>query len=378
MSMKDLYFYKFFAVACFLKAKILFVVLAVCPVSVCLASENIRVVVADNQRTVTLKSPAGLVMDPSAGREKKIIFKSSSIGTRPVRVSSSGTFIQVNGKSYRGWIELRKKKNGLLRVVNDLDIEDYLRGVVASEIPYDWEFEALKAQAVASRTYALYQKRKAGKRAYHILASVNSQVYAGKSGERETAARAVRETEGIVITYNGQAIPAFYHSSCGGHTENASELWDLDQPYLRGVACECQRISKYGAWEKRVSRARLVAALAGRGYGVNAIDSVSINGITRAGRARELTIGSSGGTINIPAEKFRAAVGYSAIPSVFFEIELSGRDIVISGRGLGHGVGLCQWGAREMAQRGLDYQSILRHYYPGTRLMKTGNLPRRH
>ena len=166
------------------------------------AAENIRVLISNNQRTVTLKALAGLVVkgSPSGLGEKKMIIGSSSIGTRPVRIRSAGEFIEMNGRCYRGCIELRKKKNGLLLVINDLDIEDYLRGVIAAEIPFDWEFEALKAQAVASRTYALYQKKMAGKRAYHILATVDGQVYSGKSGEGGRAVQAVRETGGSIIT----------------------------------------------------------------------------------------------------------------------------------------------------------------------------------
>ncbi len=335
------------------------------------ASENIRVAIADNQRTVALASRGGLTVDgsPSAGYGN-MTFGSSSIGPRPVRVRAGDGIIRVNGRSYRGEVELRKRKNGRILVINDLDIEDYLRGVIGAEIPSDWEDEALKAQAVASRTYALYQKKASGSRAYDLVATVDGQVYAGRSGERETTVRAVRETEGIIITYGGEAIPAFYHSSCGGHTESAWELWGIDAPYLRGVDCDCQEISKYGTWEKRLSTASAAAALRRQGYHLSGITSVEIDGITTAGRVKQVAIRYAGGIERIPAEQLRAAVGYSAIPSVFFEIEMEGGEIVISGRGLGHGVGLCQWGARVMAQRGYAYKAILQHYYPGTTLMR--------
>ncbi len=339
------------------------------------ASESIRVVVLNNQRTVTLKAQAGLMVEgaPSDHKEKKMIFGPSFVGTRPTRVRSAGEFIEVNGKSYRGWIELRERKSGLLLVINELDIEDYLQGVIAEEIPHDWEFEALKAQAVASRTYALYQKRAAGKRAYHILATVNGQVYSGRSGEHARAVQAVRETEGIIITYGGEIIPAFYHASCGGHTENAMELWGIDVPYLRGVDCDCQEISKYGVWEKRLGIAQVTAALSRQGYRLKGISKLEINGITAAGRVRQVSIYHAAGIESVPAETLRTAIGYAVIPSVFFEIAVAGDEIVISGRGLGHGVGLCQWGAQEMAQNGKDYKAILSHYYPGTTLMRTKN-----
>jgi stage II sporulation protein D len=339
-------------------------------------SENVRVVIADNQQSVTLASPSGLIVEgerPGRG-ERKMTFGPASVGARPLRVRSKQDFTGVNGRSYRGWIEVRKKKNGTLLLVNDLDIEEYLMGVVAEEIPSTWEFEALKAQAIASRTYALYQKKRSGKRPYHIRATINSQIYSGRRGERDSTVRAVRETEGMVIVYNGELIPAFYHSSCGGHTEAASELWGIDAPYLKGVDCDCQEISRYGLWEKRFSISSLLAALGKMGYRLKGISSIAVGTITPAGRVKEVTVRHAGGASSVPAETLRAAVGYAQIPSVFFETAMSGGEVIVSGRGLGHGVGLCQWGAREMARRGHDFKSILGHYYPGTSLAKSDRL----
>lgn len=340
------------------------------------ASENIRVAVADNQKTVVLKSSTGLVLEGEGrGRvEKKMVFGAAYAGAGPVRVISSDGFIQVNGRSYRGTVEVRKKKNGSLLVVNELDLEDYLMGVIAAEMPHDWEPEALKAQAVVSRTFALHEKKAAGRRLYHILATVNGQVYSGRQGERPGPVRAVQETRGLVLTYAGEVIPAFYHSSCGGHTEDALELWSIDAPYLKGVDCDCQKISKYGAWERRFSLASFASALRTRGYRLQGITGVKTGSVTPAGRVRDVEIVGAGGAMSIPAEHLREAIGYDQVPSVFFETAVSGGDVVISGRGRGHGVGLCQWGAKTMAQEGYDYKSILRHYYPGTALVPVHGL----
>ncbi|MGC1456572.1 MAG: SpoIID/LytB domain-containing protein [Nitrospirota bacterium] len=332
------------------------------------AAESIRVAIADNQRTVSLKSSRGLLIagTPSGGREKLLRFTPASVGRKPVRIRSTDGFTQVNGKRYRGWVELRKQKSGLLLVVNDLDLEEYLRGVIAAEVPPDWELEALKAQAVASRTYALYEKRTSGKRLYHILATVSSQVYNGVNGEQVNAVQAVVETSGLILTYRGKVIPAFYHANCGGHTENASLMWGIDAPYLKGVDCECQSIVKDGLWEKRVSVSQVSAALRRQGFRVDHISDMRIADITPAGRVKTVTIMSASGTTTVPAETLRAALGNTEIPSVFFELELSEGEAVFSGRGRGHGVGLCQWGAKEMAEKGHDFKSILSHYYPGT------------
>ena len=335
-------------------------------------SENIRVVLADNEKTIVLRSRSGFVGvgQTSAQDERTLTFRAESMGGKPLRIRALVEPIQVNGKSYRGWVELLKKKNGQLLIINDLDIEDYLQGVIASEIPPGWEEEALKAQAVAARTYALYQKRTAGRRSYHIRATVSNQVYAGYKGERPSGARAVKETRGIVLVYNGEIIPAFYHASCGGHTENAYELWGIDEPYLKGVDCECQEISRYGLWEKKIGKMQVISALKRLGHRVSDILGMDIQGITPAGRVKEVAVQSRQGKTIIPAESLRAALGNTLIPSVFFELEFESNEAVFSGRGSGHGVGLCQWGAEEMAERGSDFKTILAHYYPGTNLLR--------
>jgi stage II sporulation protein D len=331
------------------------------------ASENIRVAIADDLREVTIKSSSVLLVTGTpTGHERTVRFTPASVGGIPVRIRSSGRSLQVDGKPYRGLVELRKKRNGLLLVINDLDLEEYLGGVIASEVPHDWEFEALKAQAVASRTYALYEKRTAGNRPYHILATVLSQVYNGVQGEQASAVRAVKETRGLVLTYQGKIISAFYHANCGGHTEDASLLWAIDAPYLGGVDCACQDIVKDGLWEKRVSANHISDVLMRQGFRVYEISDMRIAGITPAGRVRNVIIRSSRGTTTVPAETLRTALGNTEIPSLFFELEYSAGEAVFSGRGRGHGVGLCQWGAKEMAERGHDFKSILAHYYPGT------------
>jgi stage II sporulation protein D len=356
-----------------MRVVIIFFIIGLLSISaVTLGSQTIRVAVADNQKTVSLQSSSGLIGpgQSTSHSKKKLFYSAVTLDTRPLRFRSAGEIIQVNSKGYRGWVEVRKKKNGLLLVVNELDIEEYLKGVVAAEVPPDWKYEALKAQAIASRTYAIYEKKAAGNRLYHILATEESQVYAGNKGEHPQTDRAVRETRGIVITYRGEIIPAFYHSSCGGHTENASELWGIDEPYLKGVDCECQEISKYGLWEKRVPLAQMIRAMRKEGYRLHDILDIGIGDITPAGRVKEVTILCGGGKLLVPAEDLRAALGTTQIPSVFFELELSDQEAVFSGRGKGHGVGLCQWGAEEMALRGYDYKAILGHYYPGTNLTK--------
>lgn len=332
------------------------------------AAESIRVAIADNRRSVGLRSASGLVVEGASPDRPgtSMTVQAGSAGRTPLRVRGRRGAIEVNGKPYRGTVEVRGKGNGLLLVVNELDIEEYLKGVIAAEIPSDWEMDALKAQAVASRTYALYQKRNAGKRLYHVLDTVDSQVYLGVRGERVRATRAVDATRGEAVLFDGEVIAAFYHSSCGGHTEDASVLWGIDEPYLKGVDCDCQQISSYGLWEKRFTVPAVLAALRRKGYRPGPVQSIESGVITPAGRVRNVLFRYPGGELSVPAETLRASLGYTRVPSIFFEPELLEGEVVFSGRGNGHGVGLCQWGARDLAQRGYAYHAILRQYYPGT------------
>ncbi len=330
-------------------------------------AETVRVLIVDGKKSVAIQGRGGLIVN-GKGTNPSLTVIAAAMSAEPLRVSSAGTTILLDKRSYRGTLEVRKKNASSLQVINELDIEDYLKGVVAAEIPYEWHAETLKAQAVASRTYALYQKRRSGRRFYDLLATVNSQMYLGVRGERPSAVAAVEATRGEVLRYNGWLIAAYYHSSCGGHTEDARELWGIDEPYLHGVDCDCQRISKYGLWEKHFTLRTLLPALGRKGYDVGNIVSVEPGEITPAGRVKRVLFRSDLGTVSVPSDVLRSSLGYAEVPSLFFEPEFVGGEFVLSGRGLGHGVGLCQWGALEMALRGSNYRAILRYYYPGAQI----------
>lgn len=328
---------------------------------------EIRVLLADDLRQAQVRAAQGMrVQGAPAGSVLRTWNGASSSVRGSLRLVPVRGSLSFQGTAYRGDLVIRKKANGALSVINALDIEDYLQGVVAAEIPPDWEMEALKAQAVAARTYALRQKGVNAARGFSVYASVNSQMYLGKQGERPRAARAVRETAGQVLRHRGRLIDAFYHSSCGGHTGDALELWGLDAPYLRGVDCDCQKISAYGRWEKRFPVREVLAALQREGYPARDILGAANGGVTSAGQVQRVLFRTSEGTVSVPSESLRQGLGPSRLLSIFFDTELIDQDLVLSGRGRGHGVGLCQWGAQEMALRGASYRDILARYYPGT------------
>ena len=278
-------------------------------------------------------------------------------------------FMVVNGKKYRGIVEISPADKGVL-VVNELPVEDYLVGLINCEISSQWPMEAIKAQAVIARSYAVYQKEARKNATYHLESTVIDQVYEGCEIEDSRAARGVRETAGEVLTYGNKVIQAFYHSNCGGHTEASENVWGFPLPYLKGVDCVYCLMTPSARWEQALSLKRIESLLKSSGYQVNGLRDIRAGKKNRSGRVVDLTLYSAGGSLTISAVNLRKAIGYSVIRSTNFEVRTTGDDAFFSGIGFGHGVGLCQWGAKQRAGNGFDYREILSYYYPGTRLVR--------
>jgi len=279
-----------------------------------------------------------------------------------------------NGHLYSGSLEVLKDKNGLY-VIKNVPFEEYIEGVVASEIGLDWEIEALKAQAVISRTYAMFFKnRNAGNR-FHITSSIRHQVYKGENRD-PLIAYAVKATKGEVLTYKNMPIKAFFHATCVGKTEHPDEVWEESLPYLRSVECNGNN-SPYDSWQRTFSKAEIAAAL-----GTGSIKDLSIASYTATGRVKTVRIIAGGNRTGhsgreVKATDLRKLLGYKELPSTNFSLTIKGGDIIFAGKGYGHGVGLSQWGALEMARQGKKYREILSHYYPGTALKNSDALPYR-
>ena len=294
-----------------------------------------------------------------------------SVGGRTVdRLTvASPLAIQVNGKRYRGTIEIAPADRGVL-VVNELPLEDYLVGLINCEISSQWPIESVKAQAVVARTYACYQKRARAGAPYHLESSVLDQVYDGCEIEDSRAARGVRETAGEILTYGGQPIQAFYHSNCGGRTEVAENVWGVRLPYLRSVDCAYCATNPSIRWEYAIPLKKLESLLRGSGIKVSGLRDIREGKRNESGRLIDLSIVSAGGATTVTAVNFRKIVGYAAIKSTNFTVRLTGDSARFSGAGYGHGVGLCQWGAKQRASDGFTYREILAYYYPGAVLSK--------
>jgi len=264
----------------------------------------------------------------------------------------------VVGSRYSGNIEIWKGSGGLY-LINELPIEDYVKEVVVAEVGSNWEMEALKAQAILSRTYAINQKKINGNSLFHITSSVLHQVYKGNNSDARVA-YAVEETAGEILTFNGSLIESFYHSTCGGRTENPEEVFGKSYPYLRSVESNCE-ISPFWIWDRKIPLSEIEEAL-----NISGIKEMAVKSYTSTKRVKELTIIYDSGTTTIKATDLRKALGWSRLPSTYFTIAHNGDSIVFEGKGYGHGVGLCQWSALQMARDGKNYKEILSFFYPGT------------
>ena len=279
---------------------------------------------------------------------------------RLAKVGNMKGDLLMNGMHYTGDIEVWKGDRGLY-LINELPLEDYVESVVASEVGANWEIEALKTQAVISRTYAVQKMRTNAASQYDLTSSVLHQAYKGNNAQIQIT-YAVKETEGEILTYEGKPIEAFYHSTSGGMTEEAEEVFGKHYPYLKPVLAPCDQ-SPYFVWEKKIPLPEIEKAL-----GLKAITSITVPALTSTGRAKEVSIDTEKGTTVIKATEFRKSLGWSRLPSTNFRLTMDKEAVTFEGKGYGHGVGLCQWSALQMAKEGRNYREILSYFYPGTEI----------
>ncbi|MBA7605901.1 hypothetical protein ES703_13036 [subsurface metagenome] len=280
------------------------------------------------------------------------------------------TFIRVNNRTYRGEIEVRKTNDALL-VINEVDLEEYLYGVMKHEISPAWPLEAVKAQAVAARSFALNKKLKNIGKPYDLCATITSQVYGGLSGEDPRSNEAIDETRGEILTYEGRPIAAYYHATCGGETEDVENVWGGRLPYLKGVRCRYCKDSPHYEWEEKLSLLEISNALGHKG--ISEVESIEIYKRSDTGRIVKLVVEDEFGKHIISGNQFRMALGPNLIRSTLFKIKEKRGRVEFKGKGWGHGVGMCQWGTKGMAERDFSYKEILKHYYSNAEIRKMDN-----
>jgi stage II sporulation protein D len=267
--------------------------------------------------------------------------------------------LRAGDMQVRGDVVVRLYKDGL-QLINVIALEDYLAAVLGGEMPVSFPLEALKAQAVAARTYALQKKLEAYGAPFYVGSSVLHQVYGGVNREDARTRAAVEATRGEVLTYELAPIEAYFHASCGGQTETGWDALQRDLPYLQAVDCPCGRLPA-SRWSASLSDAELRAALGPSAEGFKVTSRTSTHRVNRV---------SAAGGASMDGVTLRRKLGYTKLKSLDFDVEHSGGRWQFNGRGYGHGAGLCQWGAKALADQGRTYRDILQHYYPGTELQQ--------
>jgi stage II sporulation protein D len=296
-------------------------------------------------------------------------YSASSIAITP---KDPNGVVWIGDRWYRGRTIIRPSSSGLT-AINHVDLEHYLYSVLGGEMNGNWPQEALKAQAVAARSYALYRRNRDGNSTFDLCDTARCQVYRGVQDESTGTQTAVNGTAGQVLTYNGTIIEALFHSSSGGHTENVEDVWSTKVPYLRAVPDYDQAAPVY-SWTKTISRTEL-----GNLIGLGPITSVTpIGNPTAGGSYRQLRFTSSSGSKAVTTENLRDILNLRSskitiVPQTTntkANTKQTPDTFIIQGRGFGHGLGMSQYGAKGMAEQGINYQQIVLHFFQNTRLAK--------
>lgn len=282
--------------------------------------------------------------------------------SRIMMVPEEGALINVDGVNYRGQMEFISN-GSTLTVVNHLGLEEYLCGVVPKETFASWPKEALKAQAICSRSYTIAKCEENYQKDYD-LTSPGDQLYGGASAEAASTTAAVYDTAGNYLEYNGKPLLTFFHTCCGGATEDGEKIFTYVRFYPSGVTSPYCNGCKHYAWEYSISAADLASKLKAAGYNPGNAAPLQITKRFNSGRVAEIKIGSA----TLTGEQLRKAVGYDVIKSTRFSVSLSGSVYTFKGNGWGHGVGMCQWCTKGMADQGITHEKMLEHFYPGAKL----------
>ena len=347
--------------------------------------------------------------------------------------SMENHFLKVGKDRYRDYIRFLSNGNELT-IINHVKLDHYLYGVVPSEMPSSFPIEALKAQAIAARNYALRNVNKHIKEGYNLCDTVHCQVYSGLDWEKDSTNKAIDETKDMYIYYNGELIDAVYHSTSGGYTEDSNQVWGNDFPYLKPVEDIYSKDSPNSSWTLQISSSELNKRLVSAGVNVGEVLDMEVLETTSAGRVQKLKVKGTLGEQVLGSSKIRAVLGSADLKSTWFSVRKEGhsgenntayvldgnnekadkinlnnahiidgqnkqtasrgiisrvinRDntetlgglynhtdqyYIIEGKGYGHGVGMSQWGAKKMAEEGYSYEEILKHYYSGVDILYNG------
>lgn len=338
----------------------------------------------------------------------------------------SAPLINFNEGVYREGILFKRLPDSDYSVINHLNIDSYLYGVLPKEMSTTWPIEALKAQAIAARNYTLINIDKHSAMGFDLCNTTDCQVYGGYGVEGEISNLAVDSTKGLILTYEGDLVSCYYHSNSGGETEDVSNIWSGDLPYIKGVLDPYSIGQPNDTWTLTLTASQIQSALANSGFNIGTYQSVEVNSVSNHGRVTKITFKGTSGTASLLKEQMRSIFGYTSVRSMYFTLDppvetlvymhtangissisptslsvmtanglasvttdsyvaQSTQVVVLSdsfessttiqsntsgltlyGKGYGHGLGMSQWGAKAMADLGYTYDAILKHYYTNT------------
>ena len=295
---------------------------------------------------------------------RNIVLNQLNTRMREVNLESQDQILNVNGVAYRGSVKIVCHPERGLDVINILPLEVYLYSVIGSELSSKSDKELLKAQAIAARTFALYHMRKSSSQDFDLR--IGAMAYKGTSTEYATTIQAVKETKGKVLVFRGKIFPAFFHTSCGGYTLKAEDVFGPDSLFSSSVKClPCIKDSP-DEWKYKISLKRLENLLGQHDVYVKDIRKIKLVRSERSKRVKIVVING----LEISAQKLRAALGANNLRSDLFWLKAGYKNVLFWGKGWGHGVGLCQYGAGALAKKGWNYKEILKFYYRGAKIRK--------
>jgi len=352
-----------------------------------MTAKRIRVAIAVRKASVRVEAPEAFVLSGSpiegtpmpgegAVRHREILLTSDKLPRSKAYLAPLGEGeIIVDGRSYRGSLEVLGDLKATVTVINDLPLEEYVMGVLAGEIPQGWPLESLKAQALAARTFAILKQSEARRRGapYDLENTHLYQMYHGTEKVTQPARQAVIETAGEILIHKDSPIQAFFHSNCGGKTSRAGNVWSKDQPYLRSVDCPFCQGGPHFQWKRDVPLGEVARQARAAGIPLAEVLEMKVLERDESGRVVLLSLKDENWSEHrMKGSAFRMAMGTDVIKSTRFDLGLRDGKAYFSGRGWGHGVGLCQEGAWGMALKGSKASEIIRRYYPGVTIERMG------
>lgn len=326
-------------------------------------------------RVLLTEAPASSIQ--LGPHQRNSVFGSQDSGAGKFHVAAGAGEVLVDGQSAGPWVEFvttdgftlgeRNYRGNLLAVwqagrvlfINRVWLEDYLLGVVPSEVPASFPDAVLQAQAILARTFALYRLNPQG--LYDLCATERCQVYLGRSVETPRHSGAVYTTRSLIVSFNQKPITAVYHSNSGGYTAAAAEVWGSSVPYLVSRPDPFAQ-SPSSAWSRTLSPAAIARSLASQGIQVGAVQTIAPLLVSESGRPLRLRVVGSSRSVELDGPQSTRLLRGLGLPST--RVRFDGWQVF--GQGSGHGVGMSQWGARGLALQGWDFRQILGYYYPGT------------